>query len=110
MTRIWKARRLPNLPSITLVVVCSAGVRKQGIPEGIYRRRESVAKTGRLAEKLAAVLRNFLLSKKQLAAALQVGYFASCLVTGGTPLLGERDVVRAGGERKARASRLRQPP
>ncbi len=69
-----------------------------------------MAKTGRLAEKLAAVLRNFLLSKKQLAAALQVGYFASCLATGGTPLLGERDVVRAGGERKARASRLRQPP
>jgi mRNA interferase RelE/StbE len=47
-----------------LVVVCSVGVRKQGDTEDIYRQLESVAKTGRLAEQLAAVLRNVLPSKK----------------------------------------------
>ena len=93
-----------------MVVVLQHRRSEAEIPEGIHRGRESFAKTGRPAEKLAAVLRNFLLSKKQLAAALQVEYFASCLATGGTPLLRERDVVRAGSERKARASRLRQPP
>ena len=47
-----------------VVAVCSVGVRKQGDAEDIYRRLESVAKTGRLAEQLAAVLRNLLPSKK----------------------------------------------
>jgi len=47
-----------------MVVVCSVGVRKQGDAEDIYRQLESVAKTGRLAEQLAAVLRNLLPSKK----------------------------------------------
>jgi mRNA-degrading endonuclease RelE of RelBE toxin-antitoxin system len=46
------------------VVVCSVGVRKQGDAEDIYGQLESVAKTGRLAEQLAAVLRNLLPSKK----------------------------------------------
>jgi mRNA interferase RelE/StbE len=43
-----------------VVVVCSVGVRKQGDAEDIYRQLESVAKTGRLAEQLAAVLRNLI--------------------------------------------------
>jgi len=47
-----------------VVVVCSVGVRKQGDAEDIYRQLESVAKTGRLAEQLAAVLRNLLPSKQ----------------------------------------------
>ena len=48
----------------TVVVVCSVGVRKQGDAEGIYRQLEAVAKTGRLAEQLATVLRNLLPAKK----------------------------------------------
>ena len=51
-------------PQHRVVVVCSVGVRKQGDAEDIYRQLESVAKTGRLAEQLAAVLRNLLPSKK----------------------------------------------
>src|SRR5436853_42948 len=47
-----------------VVVVCSVGVRKQGDAEDIYRQLESVAKTGRLAEQLASVLRNLLPKKK----------------------------------------------
>lgn len=47
-----------------VVVVCSVGVRKQGDAEDIYRQLESVAKTGRLAEQLASVLRNLLPAKK----------------------------------------------
>ncbi|MBZ5645357.1 MAG: type II toxin-antitoxin system RelE/ParE family toxin [Acidobacteriia bacterium] len=47
-----------------VVVVCSVGARKQGDAEDIYRQLESVAKTGRLAEQLAAVLRNILPVKK----------------------------------------------
>jgi mRNA interferase RelE/StbE len=47
-----------------VVVVCAVGVRKQGDAEDIYRQLESVAKTGRLAEKLASVLRNLLPRKK----------------------------------------------
>jgi len=47
-----------------MVVVCSVGVRKQGDAEDIYRQLESVAKTGRLAEQLAFVLRNLLPTKK----------------------------------------------
>lgn len=43
-----------------VVVVCSVGVRKHGDAEDIYKQLESVAKTGRLAEQLAAVLRNLL--------------------------------------------------
>jgi mRNA interferase RelE/StbE len=43
-----------------VVVVCAVGVRKQGDAEDIYRQLESVAKTGRLAEQLAAVVRNLL--------------------------------------------------
>jgi mRNA interferase RelE/StbE len=51
-------------PQHNVVVVCSVGVRKQGDAEDIYRQLESVAKTGRLAEQLAAVLRNLLPPKK----------------------------------------------
>lgn len=51
-------------PQHHVVVVCSVGVRKQGDAEDICRQLESVAKTGRLAEQLAAVLRNLLPSKK----------------------------------------------
>jgi mRNA interferase RelE/StbE len=47
-----------------IVVVCAVGVRKQGDVEDIYRQLESVAKTGRLAEQLASVLKNLLPSKK----------------------------------------------
>ncbi len=46
-----------------LVVVCAVGVRKQGDAEDIYRQLESVAKTGRVAEQLAAVLKNLLPKK-----------------------------------------------
>lgn len=42
------------------VIICAAGVRKQGDAEDIYRQLESVSKTGRLAEQLAAVLKNLL--------------------------------------------------
>ena len=45
------------------VVVCSVGVRKQGDVEDIYRQMESVAKTGRLAEQLAVVLKQVLPKK-----------------------------------------------
>jgi len=47
-----------------IVVVCAVGARKQGDAEDIYRQLESVAKTGRLAEHLAAVLKNLLPPKK----------------------------------------------
>ena len=51
-------------PQQYVVVVCSVGVRKHGDVEDIYRQLESVAKTGRLAEQLASVLRNLLPTKK----------------------------------------------
>jgi mRNA interferase RelE/StbE len=51
-------------PEHHVVVVCGVGVRKQGDAEDIYRQLESVAKTGRLAEQLASVLKNLLLPKK----------------------------------------------
>jgi mRNA interferase RelE/StbE len=51
-------------PQRRVVVVCSAGIRKQGDAEDIYRQLKSVAKTGRLADQLASVLRNILPGKK----------------------------------------------
>jgi mRNA-degrading endonuclease RelE of RelBE toxin-antitoxin system len=51
-------------PQHHVVVVCSVGVRKQGDAEDIYRQLESVAKTGRFAEQLAAVLKKLLPAKK----------------------------------------------
>jgi mRNA-degrading endonuclease RelE of RelBE toxin-antitoxin system len=45
-------------PQQRIVVVCAVGVRKQRDAEDIYRQLESVARTGRLAEQLASVLRN----------------------------------------------------
>jgi len=44
-------------PAQRVVAVCAVGVRKQGDVEDIYRQLESVAKTGRLAEQLAAVVK-----------------------------------------------------
>ena len=41
-----------------------AGVRKQGDAEDIYRQLESVARTGRLAEHIAAVIKHLLPAKK----------------------------------------------
>lgn len=46
-----------------IVVVCAVGVRKQGDAEDIYRQLEAVAKTGRLAEQLALVLKTLLPKK-----------------------------------------------
>jgi mRNA interferase RelE/StbE len=43
-----------------IVVVCAAGVRKQGDVKDIYRQLESVAKAGRLAEQITSALRNLL--------------------------------------------------
>ena len=51
-------------PPYYVVVICSVGIRKQGDAEDIYKQLESVAKTGRLAEQLASVLRNLLPRKK----------------------------------------------
>lgn len=51
-------------PEHHAVVVCAVGVRKQGDTEDIYRQLESVAKTGRLADQLASVLRNLLSGRK----------------------------------------------
>lgn len=47
-----------------MVVVCSVGVRKQGDAEDIYRKLETVAKTGRLSEQLARALGRLLPRKK----------------------------------------------
>ena len=54
--RIYREQRI--------VVVCAVGVRKQGDIEDIYRQLESVAKTGRLAQQLADVLKTLLITKK----------------------------------------------
>jgi mRNA-degrading endonuclease RelE of RelBE toxin-antitoxin system len=54
--RIYAERRM--------VVVCAVGVRKQGDAEDIYRQLEAVARTGRLADQLAGVLKNLLPEKK----------------------------------------------
>jgi mRNA interferase RelE/StbE len=51
-------------PEQHVVVVCAVGVRKQRDAEDIYRQLESVARTGRLAEQLASVLRNLLPAKR----------------------------------------------
>lgn len=40
--------------------LCAVGVRKQGDAEDIYRQLEDVARTGRLADQLAEVLKNLL--------------------------------------------------
>jgi mRNA interferase RelE/StbE len=51
-------------PDHHMVLVCAVGVRKQGDAQDIYRQFESIAKTGRLAEQLASVLRNLPPAKK----------------------------------------------
>lgn len=47
--RIYSERRL--------VVICAVGPRKEGDAEDIYRQLDAVAKTGRIAEQLAGILR-----------------------------------------------------
>jgi mRNA-degrading endonuclease RelE of RelBE toxin-antitoxin system len=47
-------------PAQRVVAVCAVGVRKRGDVEDIYRQLESVAKTGRLAEQLAAVIKKLM--------------------------------------------------
>lgn len=47
-------------PVERVVAVCAVGVRKQGDAEDIYRQLEAVAKTGRLAEQIAAVIKKLL--------------------------------------------------
>jgi len=54
--RIYREQRV--------VVVCAVGVRKQGDAEDIYRQLEAAARTGRLAEQLATVVRYLLGPKK----------------------------------------------
>jgi mRNA-degrading endonuclease RelE of RelBE toxin-antitoxin system len=44
-------------PAQRVVAVCAVGDRKHGDVEDTYRQLESVAKTGRLAEQLAAVIK-----------------------------------------------------
>lgn len=51
-------------PDQRFVVVCAVGSRKQGDTEDIYRQLESVAKTGKLAGQVAAVLQALLPTKK----------------------------------------------
>jgi mRNA-degrading endonuclease RelE of RelBE toxin-antitoxin system len=43
-----------------VVVICAVGIRKQGDAADIYRQLESVAKSGRLAEQMASVLKKIL--------------------------------------------------
>jgi mRNA interferase RelE/StbE len=50
-------------PDHRVLAVCAVGVRKEGDAEDIYRRMESLARTGRLAERLASVLKNLLANK-----------------------------------------------
>jgi hypothetical protein len=50
-------------PAPRVVVVCAVGIRKHGDAADIYRQLESVVKTGRLAEQLAAVIKNLLPEK-----------------------------------------------
>lgn len=45
-------------PGQRVVAVCAVGVRKQGDVEDVYRQLESIAKSGRLAEQVAAALQN----------------------------------------------------
>jgi len=48
-------------PQPRVVAICAVGIRKQGDAADIYRQLESVAKSGRLAEQLASVLKKILL-------------------------------------------------
>jgi len=48
---------------LRVVAICAVGVRKHGHVEDVYRQLESIAKSGRLAEQLAAVLQNLLPKK-----------------------------------------------
>lgn len=47
-----------------VVVICAVGVRKHGDAEDIYRQLESFARTGRLAEHVAAVIKHLLPPKR----------------------------------------------
>jgi mRNA-degrading endonuclease RelE of RelBE toxin-antitoxin system len=47
-------------PQLRVAAICAVGIRKQGDTADIYRQLESVAKSGRLAEQLASVLKKIL--------------------------------------------------
>jgi mRNA-degrading endonuclease RelE of RelBE toxin-antitoxin system len=47
-------------PQFRVVAICAVGIRKQGDAADIYRQLQSVAKSGRLAEQLASVLKKIL--------------------------------------------------
>jgi mRNA-degrading endonuclease RelE of RelBE toxin-antitoxin system len=47
-------------PQLRVVAICAVGIRKQGDAADIYRQLESVAKSGRLADQLASVLKKIL--------------------------------------------------
>jgi mRNA-degrading endonuclease RelE of RelBE toxin-antitoxin system len=47
-------------PDPPTVVVCAVGPRKEGDTQDVYNRLNAVARTGQLAEQLAAVLETFL--------------------------------------------------
>jgi mRNA-degrading endonuclease RelE of RelBE toxin-antitoxin system len=47
-------------PQLRVMAICAVGIRKQGDAADIYRQLESVAKSGRLAEQLASVLKKIL--------------------------------------------------
>jgi mRNA-degrading endonuclease RelE of RelBE toxin-antitoxin system len=47
-------------PQFRVVAICAVGIRKQGDAADIYRHLEAVAKSGRLAEQLASVLKKIL--------------------------------------------------
>jgi len=51
-------------PSPPTVVICAVGPRKQGDAEDVYAQLQAVAKTGRLAEQLAAVIDRVMSRKK----------------------------------------------
>jgi mRNA-degrading endonuclease RelE of RelBE toxin-antitoxin system len=49
---------------LRIVVVCAVGVRKQGDAADVYKQLEALARTGRVAEQLANVLKQLIPPKK----------------------------------------------
>jgi mRNA-degrading endonuclease RelE of RelBE toxin-antitoxin system len=49
---------------LRIVVVCAVGVRKQGDAADVYKQLEALARTGRVAEQLANVLKHLIPPKK----------------------------------------------
>jgi len=50
-------------PGRRIVAVCAVGIRKQGDVEDVYRQLDSLAKSGRLAGQVAAVLERLLVKE-----------------------------------------------